>query len=136
MTSTNLTREEARERAELLEVDHYDISLDLTGGWFATLGHPTAWTILAFGLVGSMAYARSLEHGSPGSATATVWVVEVALAGLVGIAVLGDLVLPGWRVPAMGAIVAAGFGCVFLARAQPHPAPIIAADRQPAASGR
>ena len=31
MTSTNLTRDEARERAELLEVDHYDISLDLTG---------------------------------------------------------------------------------------------------------
>ena len=31
MTSINLTREEAAHRARLLEVDHYDIALDLTG---------------------------------------------------------------------------------------------------------
>lgn len=32
MSSTNLTREEARIRAELLEIDHYSIELDVTGG--------------------------------------------------------------------------------------------------------
>ncbi len=96
-------------------------ALDLTAGWLATLGHPTAWTILAFGVVGSLAYARSLERGSPGSATAIVWVVEVALAGLVGITALGDRVLPGWGLPALAATAVAGLGCVLLARAAPQP---------------
>ena len=31
MTSTNLTRDEAAHRARLLEVDNYDIALDMTG---------------------------------------------------------------------------------------------------------
>lgn len=102
--------------------------LDLTGGWLAALGHPTAWTIVTFGLIGSVAYARSLEHGSLGSSTATVWVVEVALAGLVGIAVLGDGVLPGWGPPALGAIAVAGLGCVLLARVQPDTPPLVSLD--------
>ena len=32
MSSSNLTRDEARERARLLTVDSYDVSLDLTTG--------------------------------------------------------------------------------------------------------
>lgn len=94
-------------------------AVDLHGAWFTLLGQPLAWSILGFGLIGSMAYARSLEHGSAGSATALVWVVEVAAAGAVGIAVLGDHVLPGWELPALAAITVAILGCVLLAGAQP-----------------
>ena len=36
MTAPNLTREQARARAELLHVTSYDVELDLTDG----LGHP------------------------------------------------------------------------------------------------
>ena len=31
MTSINLTREEAQQRSDMLEVSHYDVALDLTG---------------------------------------------------------------------------------------------------------
>ncbi len=94
-------------------------ALDLTGGWLAVLGQPTAWTIVGFGLVGSLGYARSLERGAPGPSTAIVWVVEVAVAGLVGITALGDRVLPGWGLPAAAAVTVACLGCARLARTQP-----------------
>ena len=32
MTSINLTREEAQQRSDMLEVSHYDVALDLTTG--------------------------------------------------------------------------------------------------------
>lgn len=97
-------------------------ALRLDDGWLAVLGHPVAWTILAFGVVGSLAYARSLERGSAGTATATLWVVEVVLSGVVGIAVLGDHVLPGWDLPALVAVAVAVLGCARLAQAQPDEA--------------
>lgn len=101
-------------------------ALDLNGTWFAVLSEPMAWAIVGFGLIGSLAYARSLEHGSPGASTATVWVVEVALAGLVGIAVLHDHVLPGWGWPALGGLSLAILGCVLLSGAQPTPLETVA----------
>lgn len=43
MTSTNLTQTEAADRAAMLEVSHYDISLDVTGapGTTAAPGNET-----------------------------------------------------------------------------------------------
>lgn len=93
-------------------------ALDLSGGWLAALGHPVSWTILGFGIIGSLAYARSLERGSAGPATATVWVVEVVLSGLVGTTALGDHVNSGWGLPALLALGVAVLGCVLLAQAQ------------------
>lgn len=104
-------------------------AINLHGAWFTLLGQPIAWTIVGFGLIGSLAYARSLEHGSAGTATALVWVVEVAAAGLVGIAVLGDHVLTGWDLPALAAITVAVLGCVILAGAQPPVLETLGSDR-------
>ena len=89
-------------------------ALDLSGPWFVVPLQPEALGIVAFGLIGSVAYARSLEFGSAGSSTAMVWVVEVALAGLVGITVLGDGVRPGWTLPALLAFAVALISCVVL----------------------
>ena len=36
MTSINLTREEAQQRSDMVEVSHYDVALDLTGEEFFT----------------------------------------------------------------------------------------------------
>lgn len=94
-------------------------AVDLHAGWIGLPLQPIAWTIVAFGVIGSLAYARSLEQGSAGSSTAILWVVEVVVASLLGVGLLGDRVLPGWDLPALGAITVAILGCVVLAGAQP-----------------
>lgn len=96
-------------------------ALPLDGHWLALIGQPLAWAVVAFGVIGSFAYARSLEHGSAGLSTATLWVTEVIVAGAVGITMLGDRVHPGWALPALGAVAAALSSCVLLAGWQPTP---------------
>lgn len=56
---------------------------------------PLSWAIVVFGAVGALAYARALEAGTVGPTTAVLWVVEVLVAGLVGVMVLGDSVQHG-----------------------------------------
>lgn len=100
-------------------------ALELSGSWVAVLLQPEAFGIVAFGIVGSIAYARSLERGSAGSSTAIVWVVEVAVAGLVGITVLGDGVRTGWTLPALLAFGVALISCVVLGHdSNPSPSPL------------
>lgn len=94
-------------------------ALDLSNGAFAAATSPIPWMIIGLGVIGSLAYARSLEYGAAGPSTAIVWVVEVLLSGLVGLLVLGDHVQPGWALPALGACAVAVLGCVVLAQAQP-----------------
>jgi drug/metabolite transporter (DMT)-like permease len=77
---------------------------------------PVAWMVLAFGVVGAVLYARSLERGEVGPATATLWVIEVLVPGGVGVLVLGDTVRPGTTVPAVVGIALAVVGTVVLAR--------------------
>lgn len=96
-------------------------AVDLHAGWLGLLSQPTAWTIVALGLIGSLGYARSLERGSAGSSTAVLWVFEVVVASLVGIVALGDRAQPGWELPALGATTVAILGCVVLAGSQPVP---------------
>ena len=82
--------------------------------WWTLPGHSLAWVLLGFGVIGSLAYARSLEHRSAGSATAIVWITQVSLASLVGIIVLGDSVRPGWALPALAAATMAMIICLSL----------------------
>ncbi len=93
--------------------------MDLSGGWIAVLLQPAAWTLIGFGVVGSLAYARSLERGTASGSTAIVWVTEVGIAGLVGIVVLGDTVRSGWQLPVAAAFLAAMAGCALLGRSVP-----------------
>ncbi len=93
--------------------------MDLSGGWISVLIQPAAWTLIGFGVVGSLAYARSLERGTASGSTAIVWVTEVGIAGLVGIVVLGDTVRSGWQLPVVVAFLAAMAGCALLGRSVP-----------------
>lgn len=86
-----------------------------TADWGRLLTEPLAWAVLGFGAVGALTYARSLERGPVGPATAVLWVVEVLVPGIIGIAVLGDLVRPGWTLPTVLAVAAAVVACSMLA---------------------
>jgi len=92
-------------------------------GW-ALLVDPIALSVAGFGAVGAVAYARSLERGPVGPATAVLWVIEVVLPGIVGLALLGDTVRAGWALPAVIAVVAACGACVALATGRPAPVPV------------
>ena len=80
--------------------------LDVSSGWQVLL-EPLAWAIAGFGVLGALAYARSLESGQVGPATALLWVVEVLVAGLVGVFALGDQVRPGLGWLAVASVVVA-----------------------------
>ena len=88
---------------------------------------PLAWAVLGFGALGAVAYARSLERGAVGPATAVLWGIEVVVPGAVGVAVLGDGVRSGWAAPAVLAVLSVAIACAVLATspAQPGgPAPV------------
>lgn len=73
------------------------------------------WLVVAYGVIGAVMYARSLERGPIGPATAALWVVEVVVPGLLGVAVLGDTVRPGWDLAALLGVALAVGACVVLA---------------------
>lgn len=85
------------------------------GAWFPLLVDPLTWVVVVGGVVGAVTYARALERGAVGPATAALWVVEVVVPGAIGVAFLGDAVRPGWDLPALAGVVAAIVGCVVLA---------------------
>ena len=90
-------------------------ALDLSAGWASLVGQPLAWSVLGFGVLGTVAYARSLERGPVGPATAVLWSVESVLAGVVGVLVLGDQVRAGWTGVAVVAVALTVLSCVVLA---------------------
>lgn len=90
-------------------------ALDGSGDWQQLFSQPVVWAVLGFGLVGMVAYARSLEVGAVGTVTAILWVVEVVVAGAIGVFALGDTVRPGWLATAIGGVVLAIGACVVLA---------------------
>jgi hypothetical protein len=89
--------------------------VDLSGGPAAVAGQALAWAIPVLGVTGTMAYARSLERGPTGSATAVLWSVETVVAGLAGVVLAGDTVRPGWAGVAGSAVVVTLAACVVLA---------------------
>ncbi len=88
---------------------------DLSGGALALATEPLLWAILGFGVAGTLAYARSLERGAVGPATAVLWSAEAVLAGVAGVVALGDAVRPGWAPVAVLSVVAALACCAVLA---------------------
>lgn len=92
-----------------------DADVSSWSGVVALLTSVTAWSVLAFGVLGTVAYARALERGGLGLATAIMWVVEAVLPAAVGVAVLGDTVRAGWQAGAVVGMALAVAGCVVLA---------------------
>lgn len=84
-------------------------------GWETALREPLVWALIGFGIIGALAYARSLEGGAVGPVTAVMWAVEVVVPGIIGIVALGDTVRDGWAIPAVLAVVATVGACIALA---------------------
>lgn len=80
----------------------------------AALVDPLAWAVAAFGVLGTLAFARAVQRGRVGPVTVTMWVVEVVVAGAVGVLALGDHVRSGAAWPAGLCVVAALAACVAL----------------------
>lgn len=98
----------------------------------AAVTSPLAWAIPLLGVLGTLAFARAVQRGRVGAVTVILWVVEVVVAGAVGIVMLGDHVRPGTTGLAAGCVVAALAACVALGRALPS----VSAGHQPAEPGR
>jgi hypothetical protein len=86
-----------------------------SSGWLAVAASPLTWIIIAAGIAGAVLYARSIERGPVGPATAALWVVEVLLPGGVGLLVLGDTVRSGTAGFAAVGVLLAVAGSVVLA---------------------
>lgn len=86
-----------------------------TATWTGLVTEPLAWAVAGFGALGVVLYARALERGAVGPATAVVWVVQVALPAALGTAVLHDGVRAGWAGPVVVALPVALVCCVVLA---------------------
>ncbi len=84
-------------------------------GWVGVLHEPLAWAVLGYGAMGVICYTSALEHGPVGPATAILWVVEVVVPAVVGVAVLGDTVRRGWGIPGAASLLVALGACVWLA---------------------
>jgi drug/metabolite transporter (DMT)-like permease len=80
-----------------------------------TILQPLAIAIVIFGVVGALAYLRSLERGRVGANAAILSVIEVVVPGAVGIVVLGDTIRSGWDPAVAVAALVALVGCVVLA---------------------
>jgi drug/metabolite transporter (DMT)-like permease len=93
------------------------------GGWRALATEPLAWAVVGFGVLGAIGYARSLERGAVGPATAVLWAMEVLVPGVIGVVVLNDAIRPGWALPALLAVAAVVAACTVLATTPPSRAP-------------
>lgn len=93
-----------------------------------TVLQPLAVAVVLGGAVGVVAYLRALERGTAGAAASIVSVVEVVVPGVVGVAVLGDTVRPGWQLAVVVAVVASVAGCAVLSTA---PAATLTEDGTP-----
>ena len=88
------------------------------------LGTPLAWGVIVFGLLGIVLYGQALKTGNVGAVTAAMWVAQVVVPAIVGVALLGDHVRHGWTVPAVRGVVAATAATIVLARS-PAQAPSV-----------
>lgn len=95
----------------------------LEDGVLASARNPLTWAVLAYGAVGLISYARALESGNVGSATAITWAAEIVVASLVGRFFLGDHARHGWQWLATVGLVLALMSTLALARSPSQAAP-------------
>ncbi|MFP5072019.1 hypothetical protein ACLFMI_20430 [Pseudonocardia nantongensis] len=81
---------------------------------------PLVYAVVLMGVLGVLAFAKSLQDGAVGPATAVLSVTEVVVPGVVGIALLGDRIRPGWGVGALVGVVVALGGVIALTRPDPE----------------
>ncbi|OLR93357.1 hypothetical protein [Actinokineospora bangkokensis] len=82
------------------------------------LHQPAAYAIPVLAGLGAVMFALALRRGSPGSVAAVVVGIEVLAPGLLGMALLGDTLRPGWALPTALAAAVALTTLVVLGRAQ------------------
>jgi drug/metabolite transporter (DMT)-like permease len=86
---------------------------------------PAPYLVAVFWVIGLVSYTRALVLGTVSRVTAVFLVTEVLVPGLVGIALLGDAVRPGWWAPLLIGLLLAVAGVVVLAhspvQAPPRP---------------
>lgn len=87
----------------------------LAAAW-TVVTEPLAWSLAVAGVTGVVLYGLALERGGVAAATAILWVVEIVVPTVCGLAFLGDTVRPGWPVPLTVALAAATGGAIVLAR--------------------
>ncbi len=95
------------------------------GGVTGLLAQPAPYLVVVFWAVGMACYSRALVLSAVSSVTAVFLVTEVLVPGLVGIALLGDTVRPGWWLPLLIRLLLAVAGVIVLAHspAQAPPRP-------------
>jgi drug/metabolite transporter (DMT)-like permease len=76
---------------------------------------PATYLIVVFWIIGISCYSKALSLGTLASVTAVFAVTEVIAPGLVGIALLGDPIRPGWVIPFAAGLLVAVAGVVVLA---------------------
>jgi hypothetical protein len=93
---------------------------------------PLSWALVAYGLLGTLAFGTALQRGSVTTATALTTTVDTLVPAAVGLALLGDATRPGYgQVAAAGFVLSLG-GALVLAYArdpdatQPATPPVVA----------
>jgi hypothetical protein len=109
-----------------LSVRAVHIASSLWTSVFDLLTEPLAYAVVAFGSAGTVLLAGAMRQGAVGTVVGVLSVTEVLAPGLVGLALLGDRVRPGWTpLLALGWVLTLA-GMAVLARA-PTPRAVPAA---------
>ncbi len=99
-----------------LAVHAVHLGLGAEADLLAVLRQPSAYLVIGFWLIGMVSYSRSLGRGELSTVTAVFTITESIVPGLLGIALLGDRVRPGWGGAFGAGLLLATAGVLVLAR--------------------
>lgn len=94
--------------------------------WWRVVSEPTLWSLVAHGVLASIAYGLALSRGRTTTVAAVSFATETVLPAIIGLALLGDGVRHHlWIVATVGFVLTLG-SCIALARrAEPEPSPVV-----------
>lgn len=94
--------------------------LELPSPWWHLVTSGLAWALLIHAALATVAYGLALSRGRVTTVAALTFAAETVVPALVGLAALGDRVVPGRELLAVAAFVVTLAGCIALAgRAEP-----------------